>query len=95
MVLLAALTLCACDSRTAPSPTEEARMKARNDARIIINRAWPDSLSKAEAIQALRDSAKAAFDRSGHPGLIAPYDSTLTGTLRAVTKKPRPAKKKQ
>lgn len=68
-------------------------MMARNDARTIINRVWPDSLSKAEAIQALRDSAGAAFDRSGQPGLIAPYDSTLTSTLRAVTRKPRPVKK--
>lgn len=93
IAMLAAMTLCACDSHTAPSPADEARIKARNDARTIINREWPDSISRAEAVQALRDSAKATFDRSGHPGLTAPYDSTLTSTLRAVTKKQRPKKK--
>ncbi len=62
-------------------------MSARNDARAIINREWPDTLSLAEAAGVLKDSAEAIFAARGHPELSKTYDAAFDSTVRTVLKR--------
>ncbi len=82
----ALLLLAGCGGAPGASPADSARIRARNDAREIINRPWPDSLSRAEAVQELKDSARVDYQREGRPELAAPYDSTLSRTIKTVLK---------